>query len=342
MRPDRSPSIEALIARLRDARALDSLVGRSPKFLAAITPIPAVAKSEATVLISGETGTGKELVAHAVHYLSHRAAQPFSPLNCGSLPDALLEDELFGHEPGAFTDARGRREGLLMEAHKGTVFLDEVDSLTPRAQVALLRLLQDRTFRALGSSRQIQAEVRFLAATNAPLKELVNTGSFRIDLYYRLSVVTIHLPPLRERREDIPLLADHFIEKHTPSGQRAPKLSAEALSALMALDWPGNIRELENVVHRGVLLSEGETIRLEDLALSPQEETPTDIGPLGGESYQGQKRQVIAQFERNYLTQLMTRYRGNVSQAARAAGKERRELGRLLKKHQMDRASFLG
>ena len=336
-----SSPTDALIARLREARALDKLVGKSPAFLAAIAPVLAVAKSDATVLLTGETGTGKELVAHAVHYLSHRAGHPFSPVNCGSLPDALLEDELFGHEPGAFTDARARREGLLTETHKGTLFLDEVDSLTPRGQVALLRLLQDRMFRPLGSSRQVQADVRFLAATNVPLEQLARMGSFRTDLYYRLSVITIHLPPLRERREDIPLLAGHFIEKHTPSGQHSPRLSPEARRALMAFDWPGNIRELENVIHRGILLGDGETVRFEDLALPAEEEAPVDQGPVAGESYQRQKRQVIAQFEHKYLTQLMTQYRGNVSQAARAAGKERRELGRLLKKHQLDRAAFL-
>jgi DNA-binding NtrC family response regulator len=334
---------EGLITRLRDAQALGKLVGRSTAFLGAIEPVPAVAKSDATVLITGETGTGKELVAHAIHYLSDRASHPFSPVNCGSLSDTLLEDELFGHEAGAFTDARSRREGLLGETEKGTLFLDEVDSLTPRGQVAFLRLLEDRTFRALGSSRQQRADVRFLAACNTPLEQLVSTGAFRSDLYYRLSVITIRLPPLRERRDDIPLLVERFLEKHTPPGQTLPRLAADAMEALIAFDWAGNVRELESVILRGILLGDKRTIRRQDLALPTAQDraAPAAADPGAGGSYQSLKRQAIAEFERDYLTRLMTQCRGNVSEAARAAGKERRELGRLLKKHQLDRTAFL-
>jgi DNA-binding NtrC family response regulator len=336
------PSVEGLIARLRDAQALGKLVGRSAAFLSAIEPVPAVAKSDATVLITGETGTGKELVAHAIHYLSGRAGHPFSPVNCGSLPDTLLEDELFGHEAGAFTDARSRRQGLLSESEKGTLFLDEVDSLTPRGQVAFLRLLEDRKYRALGSSRQQQADVRFLAACNTPLEQLVGTGAFRSDLYYRLSVITIRLPPLRDRRDDIPLLVERFLEKHTPPGQTVPRLAADALEALVAFDWAGNVRELESVILRGILLGDRKTIRRRDLALptAPDGAALAAVDPAASGSYQSLKRQAIAAFERQYLTRLMKQSCGNVSQAARAAGKERRELGRLLKKHQLDRAVF--
>lgn len=336
----RSPA-EGIINRLRDARALGSLVGESPAFLEAIAPVPAISRSDTTVLITGETGTGKELVAHAIHYLSDRASHPFSPVNCGSLPDALLEDELFGHEPGAFTDARSRRPGLINESQKGTLLLDEVDSLTARGQVALLRLLQDRTFRALGSSRQERANVRFLAASNAPLEQLVRAGAFRSDLYYRLSVITIHLPPLRDRRQDIPLLAMRFLDKHTPAGETVPRISPDAMAALMAFEWPGNVRELESVIVRGVVLGDQETIRRQDLGLPDGATGPPESAAWpSGDSYQSLKRRAIAEFEHHYLTRLMTQYRGNVSQAARAAGKERRELGRLLKKHQLDRAAF--
>ena len=333
--------VDAVIGRLRDAGALERLVGESDAFVQAIRPLPALARSDATVLVTGETGTGKELVAHALHYLSARAALPFSPVNCGSLPDTLLEDELFGHEAGAFTDARARRPGLIQDTQKGTLFLDEVDALTPRAQVALLRLLQERMFRPLGSSRQERAHVRFVAACNAPLEDLVRAGAFRGDLYSRLSVLTIRLPPLRDRRQDIPLLVARFLEKHTPAARPVPRVSAQAMSALMACEWPGNVRELESRIVRAIVLGEGEVIEPGDLGLAAGS-APVDTVADGwsSDSYQALKRKAIAEFERHYLTRLMARHHGNVTQAARAAGKERRELGRLLKKHQLDRGAF--
>ena len=331
------PSVPNIVAKLLDAQTLGALVGTSPAFLRAIELIPVVAKSEATILITGETGTGKELVAHAIHYLSNRATHPFVPVNCGSLPDTLLEDELFGHERGAFTDARSRREGLLGQAEKGTIFLDEVDSLTPRAQVALLRLLQDRRFRPLGSSRQEQADVRFLAASNAALEQLVAAGAFRADLYYRLDVVTLHLPPLRERVEDIPLLAAHFLEKHTPAGQPLPTLGTRERAALTASSWPGNVRELENTILRGLVLRSEDAVRRGEFELPAQMNTTPGTG---ASTFHDLKQRAIADFERRYLTSLLAEFRGNLSQAARAAGKDRRELGRLLKKYRLDRKVF--
>jgi DNA-binding NtrC family response regulator len=210
--------------------------------------------------------------------------------------------------------------------------------------VAFLRLLEDRKFRALGSSRQQQADVRFVAACNTPLEQLVASGAFRSDLYYRLSTITIRLPPLRERRDDIPLLVERFLAKHTPPGQSVPRLAADALEALVAFDWAGNVRELESVILRGILLGDKKMIRRRDLALpaTQHREAPAAVDPAAGDgSLQSLKRQAIDEFEREYLTRLMKQCRGNVSQAARAAGKERRELGRLLKKHQLDRAVFL-
>jgi len=212
--------MENLINRLRDKQTLAKLIGEAPVFLKAIAQLPSVARSEATVLITGETGTGKELVARAIHYLSARVAFPFVPLNCGSLPETLLEDELFGHERGAFTDARTPRRGLITQAERGTLFLDEVDTLAAKAQVALLRVLQDKMFRTLGSSREQEADVRIVAATNAPLDQLVRAGGFRVDLYYRLRVFSINLPPLRDRKKDILSLSRHFLEKHTPLAGR--------------------------------------------------------------------------------------------------------------------------
>ena len=334
--------MEKLIEHLRAVQAFGKVVGTSPVFQKAIHSLPAVAKSGGTVLITGETGTGKELAARAIHYLSPRAAYPFVPVNCGRLLDTLLEDELFGHQPGAFTDARTQRHGLIAQAEKGTLFLDEVEALSPKAQVVLLRVLQEKKFRTLGSSREQHADVRVVAATNVPLEQLVSAGSFRADLYYRLQVLFIHLPPLRHRAEDILPLAYHFLLKHTPAGREVPQLAPEAREALVKHHWPGNVRELENAIIRGIYLSETNVIGLEDLGMPPACTPPVRevmAWPKTG-SFQEMKRETVAAFERNYLMRLMHEHRGNVSHAAVAARKERRELGKLLKKHQIDPKRF--
>jgi DNA-binding NtrC family response regulator len=284
-----------------------------------------------------------------VHYLGPRAAHPFVPLNCGALPDTLLEDELFGHERGAFTDARERRSGLLSQAERGTLFLDEIDSLTPRAQVALLRILQGGTYRALGGDRERPVDVRFVAATNAWLPSLVASGRFRSDLYYRLSVLTIHLPPLRQREEDILPLAVHFLAKHY-DGPTPPRFSSEAEHALLSYSWPGNVRELENVVQRAIAMARLPVISEADLGLmtptdDPPAASPTPPGPdASTESrllpFNEAKRAVVDAFERDYLQQALREHRGNVSRAAQSARKERRDFGRLLKKHQLDPREF--
>jgi DNA-binding NtrC family response regulator len=331
--------------------ALAKLVGKAPCFLKTIEQIPAVAASGAAVLISGETGTGKELVAHAIHYLSPRAGFPFVAVNCGSLADTLLEDELFGHERGAFTSAEGSRDGLIAHVEKGTLFLDEVDTLARKAQVDLLRVLQDRKYRPIGSCREREAEFRLVAATNAPLEELMNSANFRSDLFYRLCVFCLTLPPLRQRKGDIPELAMHFLAKHTPAGMEPKRFTGSALDSMQACDWPGNIRELENAVLRSIHLCSGTAIEAEHLGLAPhgaysglgggnhgRERFEPEESPLT--SFRTMKQATIDGFERTYLTRLMSRHCGNVSEAARAAGKERRELGKLLKKHLLDASSF--
>jgi DNA-binding NtrC family response regulator len=276
-------------------------------------------------------------------------------VNCGSLPDTLLEDEFFGHERGAFTDAKAPRSGLLRETHGGTLFLDEVDSLTPRAQVALLRVLQDRSYRALGSSQEQHVDVRVMAASNLELWPLVCQNEFRADLFYRLSVLSVQLPPLRERPEDVLPLTHHFMLRFAPPGRPPLRLGAEAKDALLAYRWPGNVRELENAVLRAVSLAEGATIRAVDLGLPIIQPTPSpgalrasvrapasagpdeiDLNRPFGEL----KREVLSAFERAYLTRLMEACRGNVSRAARRSRKERRDLGRLLKKHRLDPRVF--
>jgi DNA-binding NtrC family response regulator len=330
---------------LRSERFLDEgniagLIGNAPAFREVLWRLPQLANAEGAVLIDGETGTGKELVARAIHGLGPRAADPFVAVNCGSLVDTLFESELFGHERGAFTDAHTRRQGLMAQAAGGTLFLDEVDTLTPRGQVALLRALQDRTFRPLGSTLERRVDVRFLAATNAKLEGLVQAGSFRADLYYRLCVFSVTLPPLRERREDILPLAWHFLAKYAGSPGPAPQLSAGAMEVLLAWDWPGNVRELESAILRALAVAKGGSLEAGDLGLpavagaaAPQPEAPW--------SYKTQKRRILEVFERHYLIRLMREHKGNVSRAAHAAGKERRDLGKLLKRHGLDPRQFM-
>jgi DNA-binding NtrC family response regulator len=331
------PQLDGLVRRLRDGHVQARLVGAAPAFVTSIAQLPAVARSDAAALLSGETGTGKELVARAIHYMSDRGPGPFVAVNCGALPDTLIEDELFGHERGAFTDAQHRRIGLVAHAEKGTLFLDEVATLSSRAQIALLRMLQDRKYRPVGANAEQHADVRIVSATNAAIERLVECGAFRADLYYRLCVFSIRLPPLRERSDDIPRLADHFLRKHTPDDAEPRALSAEAVQALLAYAWPGNVRELENAIVRGIHVSEGrDPIGADALGLPAQ---PT-VGSSGAQSFRALKRQAIESFERSYLTRLMSDHHGNISRAALAAGKERRELGRLLKKRRIDPRAF--
>ncbi len=266
---------ERTIGRLQRAHALGKLLGDAPAFRAAIARLPVIARADATVLLLGETGTGKELVARAIHYLSDRDKGAFTAVNCGALADTLLEDAFFGHARGAFTDAKTARGGLLAQAHGGTLFLDEVDSLSPRAQVALLRVLQDRSYRALGSNEEQQVDVRIVAASNVDLLELVTQRALRSDLYYRLSVLTITLPPLRERQDDILPLTHHFLLRMAQHDRPPPRLMADAKAALLGHDWPGNVRELENAVLRAVSLCEGDAISADDLGIRRMPTMPT-------------------------------------------------------------------
>jgi len=316
----------------RDSAAFGKLIGNSPAFRRAIEVVSVAAISDATVLVSGETGTGKELIARALHYLSERGTHPFVAVNCGSLTDTLLEDELFGHERGAFTDAQHRRPGLIAQAAKGTLFLDEIDTLSPHGQVALLRILQDRVYRPLGSQQEYYADVRFVTATNASIEDLVESNSFRADLYYRISVFEISLPPLRERREDVLELAHHFLVKHAPDDCPVPTINAAVEATLLAYQWPGNVRELENSMIRAARLCGAGSIDVEHLALPSRRGIEPLSTPKAG-TFQSLKTDTINRFERAYLQQLMRDARGNVTRAAQIAGKDRRDLGKLLKKH---------
>ncbi len=311
------------------------LVGDCPSLRKTKSILGRFRRCEASVLILGENGTGKELVARAIHTISSRAIGPFVPVNCGALPDDLLENELFGHEQGAFTGARDRTRGLVEQADSGTLFLDEIGSLSLKGQCALLRFLQSKEFRRLGSDRLRCSDVRVISATNADLTTMVSNGEFRKDLLYRLNILKIVLPALRERGTDLYLLTDYFISRFCDEYQISPKsLDAEASNWLHRHDWPGNIRELENSIHRAVLTAPGDTIRLEDIVgdFEQYEISPPD-GSVFSMRFQDAKAEAISRFERHYLEALMRHCKGNISEAARMAGKERRSLGKLVKKY---------
>jgi len=308
------------------------LVGEDPAFLEVKRKIPMVARREAPVLLTGETGTGKELCARALHWSSRRAGQPFVPVNCGAIPVELFERELFGHAKGAFTGAWAAQPGLIEAAEGGTLFLDEVETLSLGAQVKLLRFLQDQSYHALGSPRLRQADVWIIAATNVELTRKVREGTFREDLFYRLAVITLTLPPLRERPTDIPRLAAHLLARYTDKpGGRPRQLSSRALEALGHYAWPGNIRELKNVIQQGVVLTDAQTIESEDLPLP----SAPPVHASRSDSAKQPRAQALAQFEQAYLKELLRAHRGNVTQAARAAQMERRAFGRLLKKYHL-------
>lgn len=314
--------------------ALAQLVGADPVFVALKQQIPLLARYGAPVLLSGETGTGKELCARALHYLSARNERPFLPVNCGAIPVELFESELFGHQRGAFTGASATQAGLIEEAEGGTLFLDEIDSLGPAAQVKLLRFIENHTYHLLGSPRQRHADVWIIAATNRDLREKILTGSFREDLFYRLAVMNLSLPPLRERKADIPVLVNHLWSRYAEQRENgARRLSPRALEALRQYDWPGNIRELENVIQQLLVLSDVEVIEPEDLPIP----LPVALGASQPLSFNQARAKVIVNFEKAYVTELLRTNGGNVSHAAKAANKERRSFGRLIKKHQLEK-----
>jgi two-component system response regulator GlrR len=307
------------------------MIGQSEAFRVIKALIDKIAAFDAPVLIEGDTGTGKELAARAIHYKGARRDGPFVPVNCGALPDQLIENELFGHRRGAFTDARDDQPGLIELARAGTLFLDEIDTLTPKGQVTLLRFLQDQQFRPLGGRQEQQANVRIIAAGNRSLGQQVEVGEFRLDLLYRLKLMHLQLPPLRQRRGDIPLLAKHFIEVGSARfGKPTKPLDAATLTWFERYHWPGNIRELENLIHREFLLAEGEQISI------PAPPAVLSASPVPAEAplnYRHAKNQAITEFESRFLKRLIEQANGNVSAAARISGTERRHLGRLLKKY---------
>jgi DNA-binding NtrC family response regulator len=322
-----------------------NLIGHSPQFKAVLASIKRISAFDLPILLQGETGTGKELLARAIHYLGPRQNGAFIPVNCGSIPADLIESELYGHAKGAFTDAKRTQSGLVELADGGTLFLDEIDSLSSRGQVSLLRFLQNQEFRPLGGRSFKQANVRIVAAGNRPLRELVEQGEFREDLYYRLGVFPIELPPLRRRDGDVLELAGHFLSRYSRLyGKGLRRFSPEALSWLDKYPWPGNVRELENAVHRACLLAGGEQITprtlTPELPSGGDCQFPADTDPETLQLFAVAKQHAVERFERSYLETVMQRTGGNVSAAARLAGKERRAFGKLLKKHGLCRQRY--
>ena len=303
------------------AGSFERMVGRHPEMARIYQLITQIASTPTTVLITGESGTGKELVARAIHARSERHGQPFVAVNVAAIPETLVESELFGHEKGAFTGAHAKKLGRFELAHGGTVFLDEICTLRLDLQAKLLRVLQEREIERLGGIRPVPVDVRILAATNVNLRSAVRARAFREDLYYRLNVVPIHVPPLRERREDIPALVEHFVRKIARECNRDVRgVSAGALEVLTRYDWPGNVRELENVLHRAVVLARSPVIHLQDV---PLDVAMPETGSRLGEDTGPPLREAMEQFERQYILRVLEGTGWNVSRAARRLGVHR-------------------
>lgn len=319
------------------------IVGQSPELKKTFELVRRVAPMDTHVLIQGESGTGKELIARSLHFNSQRCLQPFIPVDCAALSEELLESELFGHERGAFTGAAGTKLGLIEVADGGTLFLDEIGELSPRLQVKLLRVLQEKTFRRVGGTKQIEVDVRVVSATNRDLLEETHQKHFREDLYFRLNGITVQLPPLRKRQGDIQILAQHFLEQFNQRNHLSIKLGREVLNALENYPWPGNVREFKNVIERSAILADKGIIGLKDLPMElmsynrssfvEQEPLPPELNLEQG--FSEAKELWIERFERRYLTELLNQHHWNVSQAAEKAKINRKTIHRLIAKYQL-------
>jgi two-component system response regulator AtoC len=325
--------VRKLRGQLEGRAVTERIIGNAPAMQAVYKMIGRVAQTNATVLVTGETGTGKELVAEVIHLYSPYRDGPLVKVNCAALPETLLESELFGHEKGSFTGAVAQHKGRFELAHKGTIFLDEIGEMTLGTQKKLLRVLQEREFERVGGTTPVKVDVRVIAATNRNLRHEVEQGRFREDLFYRLNVITIHMPPLRERKEDIPLLVEHFLNKYRYTASAPPaRISEAAMALLLEHDWPGNVRELEHAVQRAVVLSQGGVITREHLNLDPAKELGTinlDQKLLEGQSL----AQIMAGIEAYLLSRALDRHRGNRHQAAHLLGLDLAAFERKLAEH---------
>lgn len=322
---------------------LDIVATQSPNMRRVFEKIRSVTPTIATVLLLGETGTGKGLMAGLIHRHSHRCDSPFVTVHCGAIPDTLIESELFGHERGAFTGADRKKAGKFEMAREGTIFLDEIGTITPSAQIKLLQVLQDGTFSRIGGTEQLHTDARIIAATNADLQRMVESGTFRSDLYYRLNIFPIELPPLRDRKEDLPHLMDLFLANlNRKYGKEIHRLQSGLSEALAEYPWPGNLRELENVFERAYILETGDTLRSdsfpETLMMSSRIaqtiENP-DVLPLADA-----RQLAIDEFERAYLARLLKKHNGRINPSAEEAGVSTRQLSRLIVRHRLDKKGF--
>ncbi len=333
----------ALRQALAEKGALSSMIGSTPVMMEIFERIRQVAPTVATILITGASGTGKELIAKAIHRHSLRQGKKMVTVNCTAIPENVIESELFGHVKGAFTGAWKDKRGLVETAHEGTLFLDEIGDLSPGLQTKLLRLLQNGEYKPVGSEITRNADIRFIAATNHDLKAEIKENRFREDLYYRLNVILFHLPPLRERKQDIPIISFHFLKKYTRLYQKdIPDISPAAMQAMMLHDFPGNVRELENIIERAVILCRGNSLTISDLALDNEQaaflsDADQDVLHL---SFKEAKDKVIHLFHRHYIQTLLTQSSGNISRAAQTAGIQRQYLHRLMKETGIDADDF--
>ncbi len=335
---DLASEVEVLRGEISSLVQTERIVGNSPKMQEVYKIVGKVAKADATVLITGESGTGKELVAEALHYNSTRRAGPLVKVSCAALPETLLEAELFGHEKGSFTGALTQRRGRFELADKGTIFLDEIGEMSLQTQTKLLRVLQDRKIERVGSAVPIKVDIRVICATNKDLQKHVEQNRFRDDLFYRLNVINIHMPPMRERKEDIPALVEHFLAKHRYSATAQPAaISEEALRRLMEYDWPGNVRELENVIERAVVLSRGQVITSRELPFGDHEEGREEAE--GAEEVPADRsffKRSVAQFEKDLIMKALRDANGNRSKAAEMLGIYRRLLYAKIKEYALE------
>lgn len=331
----------ALREQIGSRSSFHNLIGKNHQIQKIYNTLSIVSPSDSTVMILGETGTGKDLLAHAIHYNSRRKEKPFVKVDCGAISETLLESELFGHEKGAFTNAYNQRIGRFEYANGGTVFLDEIGEISLRIQLKLLRVLEEKKFERVGSNRTLEVDIRIIAATNQDIGEEVRCGKFRKDLFYRLNVIQIKVPPLRERIDDIPLLVDHFLKKlGNKLGRKPPRISPQALQSLMDFSWPGNVRELENVIEKTLLLQSGEVIESIDLP-----DVGEAINHKNGKSYlhfqfKDAKRMTVEKFERDYFTHLLRVEGGNISRASKKSGMDYKSFYEKIKYYGIDPHEF--
>lgn len=323
--------VRRLEGLLKERYDFKNIAARSEKMQRVLDLVSRVAGTDSTIYISGESGTGKEVIAKAIHLASERRDKPFVAINCAAIPETLLESELFGHEKGAFTDAKRSYGGLFAQSHQGTIFLDEIGDMSLSIQAKLLRVLQEKRFYPLGSERPVEVDVRVIVATNKDLEAGVKNGSFREDLFYRIHVVPINLPPLRERKEDVPLLAEHFLRELSRRMKKDIKgISAMAIQKLMLYDWPGNVRELQNTIEHAVAITQHDVIS-EEIVLPTKDVPAAPLKPL---------KDAVEEFKRGYVVRLLELTKGNMTKAAELAGKYRPDFYNLVKKHNLKPQDF--